>query len=86
MTYIVILASQPQKFLEELKNRKLLLQFQEALNALSEDPSKGKALVGPLKGFYSWRVSDWRILYEILEKEVNVYILRITHRKKVYKK
>jgi len=86
MTYKIILASQPQKFLRSLNAPKLLLQFQEAFNSITVDPKKGRPLVGPLKGIYSWRVRTYRILYEIIEQKIHVHILEIDHRKKIYKK
>ena len=85
MTYKIILASQSQKFLRSLKDKKLLSQFNEAFTSISANPKKGSPLVGPLKGIYSWRVRTYRILYEIIEQKIHVYILEIDHRKKVYK-
>lgn len=52
---------------------------------ISKNPTQGKQLGGPLKGLFSWRIRDYRILYEIKKKEVHIYILRIDHRKKAYK-
>jgi len=62
----------------------LFVQIEDAFKSMSLEPKKGKQLVGALKGLWSWRVSSYRILYEIQEQKVIIYVLRISHRKKVY--
>ena len=53
---------------------------------LAKDPKKlGKALVGPFKGFWRYRVGDFRIIYRINEKEILILVARIGHRKSIYK-
>ncbi len=42
----------------------------------------GKPLQGDLKGMWSLRVGDWRVIYEISGEQVR--ILRIGHRREVY--
>ena len=53
------------------------------IESLSDNPKAGKPLVGPLKGKWSLRVGDWRILYE-LEKAA-ITILTVSHRREVYR-
>lgn len=51
------------------------------------DPVKfGLPLRRSLKGFMKLRVGDYRIIYSIDKKVVTVHILKIGHRKEVYKK
>ncbi len=52
---------------------------------LINDPYIGKKLVGDLSSFYRYRVSDYRIIYEIIENEIVLIIIKIKHRKDVYK-
>lgn len=73
--------------------RKKLAKFPKAildkLNVeiplLSSNPFLGKKLSGKLKGFYSWRVWPYRIVYTIVRKELIVIIVDIDHRKNIYK-
>jgi len=44
----------------------------------------GKPLKGELKGFYTHRHGDYRILYRIFEREKTLLITNIEHRKDVY--
>jgi mRNA interferase RelE/StbE len=53
------------------------------IQSLMDDPLSGKQLVGPLKGKWSMRVGDYRIIYEI--EKTTIYILTINHRRDVYK-
>ena len=63
---------------------RLKKQIDKGLKRLSMTPKLGKPLGGELKGIWSERVATFRILYKIYEKEVEVLILIIEHRKSVY--
>ncbi|MER3423919.1 MAG: hypothetical protein C4293_12485 [Nitrospiraceae bacterium] len=52
---------------------------------LAEDPYQGKALTGEFKGLCRWRVGRFRIVYEIQRSASIVLVLRIGHRKDVYR-
>lgn len=50
---------------------------------LTEHPEEfGKPLRSTLKGLWSLRVGDWRVVYRMAQAEVHV--LRIGHRREVY--
>jgi len=51
---------------------------------LVENPHSGKKLVGDLSPYYRLRVGDYRILYETIESEVVVVVVKVKHRKNVY--
>jgi len=51
---------------------------------LIENPYSGKKLVGDLSPYYRLRVGDYRVLYEIIENEVVVVVVKVKHRKNVY--
>ena len=53
------------------------------IQSLVDDPFSGKQLVGPLKGKWSLRIGDYRIIYEIVK--TTIFILTINHRREVYK-
>lgn len=52
---------------------------------LVKDPYLGKKLVGDLSPYYRYRVGDYRVLYEIVESKVFIIVVKIKHRKNVYK-
>jgi len=51
---------------------------------LIENPYLGKKLVGDLSPYYRLRVGDYRVLYEVIENEVTVIVVKVKHRKNVY--
>lgn len=55
------------------------------INGLSLEPSSGKPLKGDKKGCYSLRCGDWRIIYEIYRSKETIHIIRIGHRKDIYR-
>jgi hypothetical protein len=52
--------------------------------ALREDPHRGKPLQLTLKGLYSWRTGDWRIVYRIDRRRLEVVHATPGHRYEVY--
>ena len=52
-------------------------------NDLALHPGKDKALKGQFEGLYSYRVSDWRVMYGIING--TILVLRIAHRKDSYR-
>ena len=51
--------------------------------ALSENPETGVPLTGEFRGLFRYRVGDYRVIYS--KPPGQVLILRIAHRKDVYK-
>ncbi len=61
-------------------------RLEEELNELRLHPYKGKSLKGKLKGEYSWRFGDYRIIYKIeKEPQLTIVICSLGHRQGVYK-
>ena len=59
-------------------------QIRNALDAISEDPHIGIPLRDKLKGFRKYRVSRYRIVYEIFHRTVEVHIVEIGRRELIY--
>lgn len=72
------------KQLESLptKNQEKLLA---AFEVLRENPHAGKQLQGRYKGLRSLRVWPYRIIYTLDHKIVTVTVVKIGHRKDVYR-
>lgn len=53
---------------------------------VNQDPrSTGKALTANYKGSWRYRVGDYRILAEIIDDELILHLLMITHRSQAYR-
>jgi Txe/YoeB family toxin of toxin-antitoxin system len=77
VTYRVRFTRQAEKDIEKL-TAKLRTKLKDIVrNRLAVDPYSGKPLVGPLKGYYSVRLSyQDRIVYAIHDEELVVIVLR----------
>jgi len=51
---------------------------------IAKDPYSGKRLEGKYSALFSYRFSDYRIIYEIIEQKLLIVVLRVRHRKDVY--
>lgn len=66
--------------------RERIRDFLEAKVANLEDPRKlGKALKGNQSEFWRYRVGEYRIICEINDSSLTVLVVRIGHRKDVYR-
>ena len=85
MKYTVVYSRQAQKDAKKLKKSNLKEAASELIKVLEKDPlqnpSRYEALRGELKGCYSRRINiQHRLVYEILEEEKTVHVLRMwTH-------
>lgn len=62
-----------------------ILDFLQTEVAPLEDPrSRGKALSGPLAGYWRYRVGDYRVICEIEDDQVRVLVVWVAHRSRVY--
>ena len=67
------------------RNASLQRRIVNALEALGGTPLAGKPLKGPLQGVRSYRVGTYRILYEVFQDRLLVYVVDIRHRGDVYR-
>jgi mRNA interferase RelE/StbE len=57
----------------------------EKLREISGDPRVGKPLRGKLRGLYSARAGDYRIVYQIFDEKRVVAAVMVGHRKVAYR-
>jgi mRNA interferase RelE/StbE len=80
LSYKVLLHKNAQKGLLALRNQpSLLKKIDVFFEALSSDPSavQAKKLKGEWEGCYSYRTGVIRIIYEILNDKLIVYVLDV---------
>ncbi len=56
------------------------------LEKLAENPRLGKRLQGELTPFWSYRVGDYRIVYDIRDKDLVVLVVLLGHRREIYER
>ena len=57
----------------------------QAIDGLGRQPLTGSALKGGLRGLRRLRVADYRIVYELLDDELVVLVVRVAHRRGAYR-
>jgi mRNA interferase RelE/StbE len=60
--------------------------LRERIAARDNPRSIGKALTGPLGDFWRYRVGDYRIICDIQDNNLSVFVLKIADRREVYRK
>jgi len=63
-------------------------RIKKKIDALAENPRPwgSEEMEGEFKGYRRIRVGDYRVIYLIRNKELVIVVVRIGHRREVYKK
>lgn len=83
MSVEVLYKASALKELQRLDRKEALRLVERIDTDLARYPGKDKALTGPFKGLFSYRVGDYRIVYAILGGAI--LVLRIAHRRDVHR-
>jgi mRNA interferase RelE/StbE len=86
MSYTVKVSRPAEKFLRALTDKKLYQRLREALDALEENPRPVNSV--KLQGeeeLYRVRVGDYRIVYQIQDRQLIVLVVQMGHRREVYR-
>ena len=79
MHYTVIIAPTAKKQIDKLPS-KIKEKIANALEELSKNPHLGKALKAQLKGLYSYRIGNYRIICDVLRHRLFVRVIKVMHR------
>ena len=87
MKYKVIIREKSEKQLNKLDNSiklKIMRYIKQNLNETDNPKKFGKALRYNLKGFWRYRVKNYRIIVKIEENELLILVVQIDKRDKIY--
>ena len=84
MAYNVVYKKSVSRDLNKLAKAEAARILNQIEKVLSKNPESYPVLKGKFAGLRKFRIGDYRIIYAILEYDV--IILRIGHRKEVYRK
>ena len=87
MTYKIEFASCAAKELTRIhrSNASIAGHIVNSINALADDPFRGKLLKGDFGGLYSLRVGMYRVIYLVDQGRIVIQVVRVGHRKDVYR-
>ena len=85
MIYEIEFVKSAKKALKKI-NSKDQIRILKSIYTLQKDPRKGN--VRPMVGLTAWRlrVGDYRVVYDIYDNKLLIILLKIAHRREVYKK
>ena len=81
LLYLPGVAKDLRQLAESVRER-----VRNALEFLAGEPRTGKPLHGGLAPFWSYRVGDYRIVYEIQDQELVILVVMIGHRRAIYQR
>ncbi|HEY6065877.1 MAG TPA: type II toxin-antitoxin system RelE/ParE family toxin, partial [Thermoanaerobaculia bacterium] len=61
-------------------------RVRHGIERFAESPRLGKRLAGELAPFWSYRVGDYRIVYEIRDDELIILVVMLGHRREIYER
>jgi len=65
--------------------RRIQKFIDERLLRASDPRQLGKALTGAWAGFLKFRIGDWRMIAKVRDERLIIYIVRVGHRREVYR-
>ncbi|MGK2915955.1 MAG: type II toxin-antitoxin system RelE family toxin [Porticoccaceae bacterium] len=84
MTYRVQIKRSAAKALQAIA-RDERLRLIEAIDRLADNPAAGSVLKGEFSGLRRLRVGSYRIVYEAQEQQLVLLVVRIGHRRDIYR-
>jgi mRNA interferase RelE/StbE len=85
MAWAVFFAHEAQKNLKKVPAF-VIEKTKAATLEIAQAPfSAGKPLRGELKGYFSFRIGDYRLVYVLNKKKRQVYVLYVRHRREAYR-
>ncbi len=85
MLYEIVLQPSIKKQLKRI-DKKQVERILTKIYSLALDPFPASSKSLKNRNDYSLRIGDYRVLYEVDGNILKIYVLRISHRKDVYKK
>jgi mRNA interferase RelE/StbE len=69
--------------LDKSTQRKITTYLEQLIH-LDDPRSKGKALAASYKGYWRYRVGDYRVICKVINTDLIILAVKIGHRKNVY--
>jgi mRNA interferase RelE/StbE len=82
--YTIVIAPRARKEIDR-SNHVVKERIANALEILAQNPFVGKSLKADLKGLYSYRIGDYRVIYGIVQQRLLIQVIKVMHRRDVYR-
>lgn len=78
-------AAKEIKKLGHLEAARIITTLETRIAVLDDPRSLGSALTGELGGLWRWRIGDYRVIARIVDERITILVVRIGHRREVYR-
>ena len=88
MAWTIEFAPEAAKEVRKLDRRvaaRILKTLEERIASLDDPRTLGAALAGEHAGYWRWRVGDYRLIARIEDERITIVIVRVAHRREVYR-
>lgn len=82
--YTIVIAPTAKRQIDNLQPN-IKSRLADVLSVIADNPFIGKALKAELKGLYSYRLGDYRIIYNIVRHKLVIQVIKVMHRREVYR-
>jgi addiction module RelE/StbE family toxin len=83
--FFVVISPSAKKDIDRLQPRMKERIGRIINDILSTNPYLGKTLKAQMRGLYSYRAGDYRIIYAIIRNKLVIHILQVAHRREAYR-
>lgn len=78
-------AAKDLKKLDRAVATRILSTLEDRIATLDNPRMIGSALTGDHAGFWRWRIGDYRVVARIEDARITVLVVRVAHRRDVYR-
>lgn len=78
-------AAKELKKLGRAEAERIIRTLEERIAVLEDPRTLGAPLTGDHAGYWRWRIGDYRVIARIQEQRVTILIVRVGHRREVYR-
>lgn len=79
-------AAKELKKLGKAEAGRILATLEKRIAVLEDPRALGSALIGDLGGLWRWRIGDYRVVARIKDERITILVVRIGHRREVYRR
>jgi len=65
---------------------RIIRTLETRIAALGDPRSLGTPLKGEHEGYWRWRIGDYRVVARIEDERITVLVVRVAHRREVYRR
>lgn len=78
-------AAKELKKLGHAEAARIIRTLEERIAMLEDPRTLGAPLTGDHAGYWRWRIGDYRVIVRIEEQRVTILVVRVAHRREVYR-